>query len=101
MIDLINDKNKIIIIPKINGFNLKHYIYENNLSIKKNHLGIPEPSNGNHAKINLIEVVFVPLIVSDKFGNRVGYGKGYYDRFLKKKTRFQTPAGSYTVFRKP
>ncbi len=84
LIDLINDKNKIIIIPKINGFNLKHYIYENNLSIKKNHLGIPEPSNGNYAKINLIEVVFVPLIVSDKFGNRVGYGKGYYDRFLKK-----------------
>jgi len=84
LIDLINDKNKIIIIPKINGFNLKHYIYENNLSIKKNHLGIPEPSNGNYAKINLIEVVFVPLIVVDKFGNRVGYGKGYYDRFLKK-----------------
>ena len=26
----------------------------------------------------------MPLIIADKFGNRVGYGKGYYDRFLKK-----------------
>ena len=45
-------------------------------------MGIPEPLNGNKIKINLIEVVFVPLIIVDKIGNRVGYGKGYYDRFL-------------------
>lgn len=30
-----------------------------------------------------IEVVFVPLLAFDKQGNRVGYGKGFYDRFLK------------------
>ena len=30
-----------------------------------------------------IDVVFVPLLAFDLEGNRVGYGKGYYDRFLK------------------
>jgi 5-formyltetrahydrofolate cyclo-ligase len=84
LLNRIKEKNKKIIIPKINGFNLNHYLFDNNISIKKNHFGIPEPLNGIKAKINLIEVVFVPLIIADKFGNRVGYGKGYYDRFLKK-----------------
>ena len=31
---------------------------------------------------NTIEVVFVPLLAFDKKGHRVGYGKGYYDKFL-------------------
>ena len=30
-----------------------------------------------------IEVVFVPLLAYDKKGNRIGYGKGFYDRFLQ------------------
>ena len=84
LLSLIRKKNKKIIIPKINGFNLNHYLYESNMLIQKNNLGIPEPLNGLRVKINLIEVVFVPLIIVDKLGNRVGYGKGYYDRFLNK-----------------
>ena len=84
LLSLLKDKNKKIIIPKINGLNLNHYLYEKNILIKKNKLGIPEPLNGNKIKTNLIEVVFVPLIIVDKIGNRVGYGKGYYDRFLSK-----------------
>ena len=84
MVSLIRKKNKKIIIPKINGLDLNHYLYESNMLIQKNNLGIPEPLNGLKVKINLIEVVFVPLIIVDKFGNRVGYGKGYYDRFLNK-----------------
>lgn len=31
-----------------------------------------------------IEVVFIPLLAYDKNGNRIGYGKGFYDRFLDK-----------------
>ena len=84
MVSLIRKKNKKIIIPKINGLDLNHYLYESNMLIQKNNLGIPEPLNGLKVKINLIEVVFVPLIIVDKLGNRVGYGKGYYDRFLNK-----------------
>ena len=49
-----------------------------------NSYGIPEPTQGNKIKPELIDMVIVPLLYFDKSGNRVGYGKGYYDRFLKK-----------------
>ncbi len=49
-----------------------------------NSYGIPEPSQGNEISPELIDLVIVPLLCFDKSGNRVGYGKGYYDRFLKK-----------------
>ncbi len=31
-----------------------------------------------------IDIIFLPLLAMDRFGYRVGYGKGYYDRFVKR-----------------
>ncbi|MFM8832750.1 MAG: 5-formyltetrahydrofolate cyclo-ligase, partial [Cytophagales bacterium] len=42
-----------------------------------------EPANGNMVYTPDIDLVLVPLLAFDKEGHRVGYGKGYYDRFLK------------------
>jgi len=50
--------------------------------LKENQWGIPEPINGKEIPNDNIDVVIVPLIYADKMGNRVGYGKGFYDRFL-------------------
>ncbi|SOD96790.1 5-formyltetrahydrofolate cyclo-ligase [Spirosoma fluviale] len=49
-----------------------------------NRLGIPEPAIGSRyeTELNQISIVLVPLLAFDKQGNRVGYGGGYYDRFL-------------------
>lgn len=63
---------------------LEHYILDNEVKVKKNSWGIPEPTEGTLADIQLLDVVLVPLISFDKEGHRIGYGKGYYDRFLKK-----------------
>lgn len=49
-----------------------------------NNVGIDEPVNGNEILSNEIEMIIVPLLGFDRKGYRVGYGKGYYDRFLKK-----------------
>jgi 5-formyltetrahydrofolate cyclo-ligase len=46
--------------------------------------GIKEPVDGKEINAELIDLVIVPLLVFDKFGHRVGYGKGFYDRFLSK-----------------
>jgi len=49
-----------------------------------NQYGIAEPLGGSIVDPEKIDLVFVPLIAFDIRGYRVGYGKGYYDRFLKR-----------------
>jgi len=47
-----------------------------------NEFGIAEPGSGPEVLPEEIDAVFVPLLAFDVKGYRVGYGKGYYDRFL-------------------
>jgi 5-formyltetrahydrofolate cyclo-ligase len=51
--------------------------------IIKNKWEIPEPERGITITPLMLDVVFIPLLGYDTFGNRVGYGKGFYDNFLK------------------
>lgn len=50
---------------------------------EENRYFIPEPVYGEQLPAEDIEVVLIPLMAFDKRGNRVGYGKGFYDRFLE------------------
>lgn len=49
---------------------------------RTNHLGITEPKEGMVLKPGEIDLVLVPMLICDKQGYRVGYGKGYYDKYL-------------------
>lgn len=73
-------------LPKTSPYsvNLKHYLYESMGQLSINAFGIPEPKNGATIKPQEFDFVIVPLLAIDKSGYRIGYGKGYYDRFLKK-----------------
>jgi 5-formyltetrahydrofolate cyclo-ligase len=75
-----------IVIPKIISANstLSNYLFDEKKLIE-NHWGILEPSGENQVKIlpEQIDLVIIPLLIFDKNGNRVGYGKGFYDRFLQ------------------
>lgn len=59
-----------------------HYLEDNDLEIDTNAYGIPEPITGNIVSNNEIDMVITPLLAFDKRGYRVGYGKGFYDRFI-------------------
>ena len=63
---------------------MNHYLLTDQTKLIVNEWGIPEPDN-NSIPIpeSSIEVVFVPLLAYDTKGSRVGYGKGFYDRFLQ------------------
>lgn len=59
-----------------------HYLWDDQSLLASNYWGISEPQKGVVVKDVDIDVVLVPLLVVDSRGNRVGYGKGFYDRFL-------------------
>lgn len=72
-----------IVIPKVENGRLNHYLFESMEQLSKSKWGIDEPSYGKIIEPKNIDLVLVPLIIADKLGNRIGYGKGFYDRFLK------------------
>ena len=85
ILSILLGKDKNIIIPKVGTKgDLQNYLLTDGTTIKKNRFGIPEPVEGLIVEEKTLDVVFVPLLAFDQVGNRVGYGGGYYDRFLKK-----------------
>lgn len=64
------------------GGELESVDFDASTKLIANPWGIPEPAGEALADAGLIDLVIVPLLCFDEFGNRVGYGKGYYDRFL-------------------
>ena len=81
--DLLIGKEKEIIIPKINTNTntLDSYIFDEKTVFEINNLRIPEPKNGIVFN-GKIDVVILPLLAYDLDGNRIGYGKGFYDNFI-------------------
>jgi 5-formyltetrahydrofolate cyclo-ligase len=74
-----------ICVPRIGlTNNLESYYLKSADELEENKWAIPEPRRGNMAQPEKIDLVIVPLLVVDKQGNRVGYGKGYYDSFLRR-----------------
>lgn len=76
------DKNVVLSKSDFKTGALTNYLLTDNSVLKINEWGIPEPQGGIEIAPNQIEVVFVPLLAFDKQGHRIGYGKGFYDRFL-------------------
>jgi len=86
ILNILSGKDKHIVISKsdFSSLEMTHYLLTDNTTIKKNAWNIPEPLSGISIDSNQIEVVFVPLLAFDNTGQRVGYGKGFYDIFLSK-----------------
>jgi 5-formyltetrahydrofolate cyclo-ligase len=61
---------------------LSHILWEEDTPLAMNEWGITEPETGQEVLPEQLDLVLVPLLVFDKKGNRIGYGKGFYDRFL-------------------
>jgi len=84
IINYFRKHQKSIIVSKSNFTNntLTHFYLEKDTEIQINKYGIPEPKNAIQVLETEIDLVFVPLLISDINQYRIGYGKGFYDRFL-------------------
>ena len=73
-----------VVVPKIDirSGNIDHLHFNETSELIENAFGINEPKTGEKISANEIDVILVPLLAFDEKGFRVGYGKGFYDKFL-------------------
>lgn len=86
---------KRIAVPKIFGDEMR-FIYLNDLSQTEiGYCGIPEPVGDGPEADDETALVLMPGIAFDKEGHRIGYGGGFYDKFLAKEPSHPTVALCY------
>lgn len=73
-----------VLVPKIDQAtgSMVHIPINGKVEWEQNSFGIVEPKEGNPIEAKMIDLVLIPLLAFDVNGARVGFGKGYYDRFL-------------------
>ena len=82
ILDLLEKKNLRVSLPIIKKDNqMNFYSWSRNDPLKINKFGIPEPVS---SKIFYPDILLVPLVAYDVSLNRLGYGGGYYDRYIEK-----------------
>lgn len=91
--ELLND-DKNFYLPKVDGENLlvcpycfrhseQSEEFQYDLDLKKSSFGIYEPCS-EPVNAEILDLVIVPALMCDKNGYRLGYGGGFYDRFIEK-----------------
>lgn len=82
--DLLFEKGKSVFTSVIepDSLQMKSVQIFSDTEYKVDNWGIPAPFKVETVKSNLIQLVLVPLLAYDIKGNRIGFGKGYYDIFL-------------------
>ena len=79
-----NFSNVTTVVPRINHLTeeLESLLYGPDIELVYDRWHIGEPIHDNRVEPIETDIVIVPLLCYDRTGHRVGYGKGYYDRFL-------------------
>ena len=92
LIDWLQRSGKQIVLPVVDTFEstpaprLRHVRYESAEALRPNQWDIHEPTDGKSVSIEAIDAVVVPALGAGRNGHRLGYGKGFYDAFLRRLT---------------
>jgi 5-formyltetrahydrofolate cyclo-ligase len=82
-------QSKTILLPVISDDDIYFCQFLDKNQMKRNSYNILEPTGKAFMDIQLIETLIIPGIAFDQSGNRLGRGKGYYDRFLANSKAFK------------
>ena len=82
LLELLNDSSKSFYFPKVEGDMIFPVLYDKNLGFTEGAFNIKEPKGKKIADFSEINLILTPALSVDKKGNRLGYGKGYYDRYF-------------------
>ena len=81
------ENNIQVFVPKIIKGKLIALEITAETPLIENSWGIKEPAGSEDCGVKNYDFVITPLLYADQFGNRVGYGKGFYDRFFSEINR--------------
>jgi 5-formyltetrahydrofolate cyclo-ligase len=82
LIDNAYNNGKCVLLPKVVGEDLELHIYKGVESLERGAFGILEPTGEVFSDYDNVDAAIIPGMAFDRYGNRLGRGKGFYDRLL-------------------
>jgi 5-formyltetrahydrofolate cyclo-ligase len=86
---------KKVAVPKVYGEEMKFIYMEDLSAVEKGYAGIPEPIADGPVADDPRALVLMPGLAFDPMGHRIGYGGGFYDKFLSQESEHPTLALCY------
>ena len=80
---LIRGRDVIVPVTDFDSGTLRHLRLKSFSDLEENRWGVLEPTTGEEVSPEVMDLVIVPMVGGDEQCNRIGYGEGFYDRFLK------------------
>ena len=94
LVEHARSSGKAVFVPVLAQNGLRFVEADPCITLLRNRFGIPEPVDGRRIDPRALDLVLTPLVAFDAHGNRLGMGKGYYDRsfrFLKFRRCWRKP----------
>lgn len=79
-----SSKQMVVPVSDLSSGTMEHVRLDRFEALKANKWGVLEPAHGEDVAVQELDLVIVPMVGGDLQKNRIGYGKGFYDRFLEK-----------------